>query len=137
MSRLSGPLLDRIDITVAVKTPSRALTRSEATITSAQVRDRVAEARARQCRRLSGSGWTLNAELPGPWIRAQSGIDAGLVERIDSAVEAHVLTMRGADRVLRLMWTLADLAGRAAPDGEDLARALALRTGGPHAQIGA
>lgn len=136
MSRLSGPLLDRIDITVAVKTPSRALVRSEAPITSAQVRERVEQARARQRRRLAGTGWTLNAELPGPWIRTQSGIDAGLVDRIDSAVEAHVLTMRGADRVLRLMWTLADLAGRAAPDGEDLARALALRTGGPHAQIG-
>lgn len=43
--------------------------------------------------------------------------------------------MRGADRVLRLMWTLADLAGRAAPDEEDLARALALRNGGPHADL--
>lgn len=130
ISRLSGPLLDRIDITVVMRQPTRADLRSSTRRESTRIRERVAEARARSARRLAGTGWLLNSELPGAWMRAASGIPEAFVERLDRAVDEGTVSMRGADRILRLMWTLADLNGRAAPDEEDLARALALRNGG-------
>lgn len=130
ISRLSGPLLDRIDITVVMRQPTRADLRSSKRRDSAQVRGRVREARERAARRLAGTGWRMNSELPGAWIRSSSGIPDSFVDRLDRAVDEGIVSMRGADRVLRLMWTLADLNGRSAPDAEDLARALALRNGG-------
>ncbi|WP_115727932.1 YifB family Mg chelatase-like AAA ATPase [Actinomyces culturomici] len=136
LSRLSGPLLDRIDITVEMRQPTRADLAASTPVSSAEAKRRVVAARARARARLSGTGWTLNAELPGPWLRRSSGIRPDLVERLDRAVDERVLSMRGADRVLRLMWTLADLSERDSPDETDLARALALRTGGPDARVG-
>ena len=133
MSRLSGPLLDRIDITVEMRRPTRSELRNSTPRDSASIRERVLEARARAAHRLAGSGFSLNVELPGPWLRRASGIPEPLLERLDRAVDERRLTMRGADRVLRLMWTLSDLEGRGAPGSEELARALALRTGGPDA----
>ena len=132
LSRLSGPLLDRIDIRVDMRTPTRADLAADRAETSAEVRGRVAEARARARSRWRGTGWTLNAQLPGPYMRERSGVGADLLALLDRSVDAGALSLRGADRVLRLMWTLADLAGRDSPDPTDLARALALRTGGPH-----
>lgn len=75
----------------------------------------------------------MNSELPGAWIRHSSGIPQAFIERLDRAVDEGIVTMRGADRVLRLMWTLADLHERSLPNDEDLARALMLRNGGAHA----
>lgn len=132
LSRLSGPLLDRIDIRVDMRTPTRADLAADAGESSATVRERVRSARERAMRRWRGSGWVSNAQLPGPFLREHSGIEAHLLTLLDRGVERGTLSLRGADRVLRLMWTLADLAGRPTPDETDLARALALRTGGSH-----
>lgn len=136
MSRLSGPLLDRIDIRVGMRRPSRADLATERIEPSHVVRERVVEARSRAGARLRGTPWTLNCQLPGGWIRERSGVDGPLLAEIDRSVDRGVLTLRGADRVLRLSWTLADLDGRDRPDGTDVARALALRNGGVHAWIG-
>ncbi len=130
MSRLSGPLLDRIDITVEMRQPTRADLRSSQARTSAEVRVRVEEARGRMRERLAGSGYSLNAQLPGAWLRKHGRIPVDLIDRLDRAVDERHLTMRGADRVLRLMRTLADLEGRDYPGAMDLARALSLRNGG-------
>ncbi len=130
MSRLSGPLLDRIDITVEMRQPTRADLRMSRARGSAEVRLRVEEARKRMRERLAGSGYSLNAELPGAWLRRHGRMPAALIERLDRAVDERRLTMRGADRVLRLMRTLADLDSRDHPDEMDLARALSLRNGG-------
>ena len=78
-------------------------------------------------------GWKMNSELPGAWIRHSSGIPERFIEALDRAVDEGIVTMRGADRVLRLMWTLADLHERPLPNDEDLARALMLRNGGLNA----
>ncbi|WP_022868413.1 YifB family Mg chelatase-like AAA ATPase [Schaalia vaccimaxillae] len=132
MSRLSGPLLDRIDITVPMRAPTRVDLAEGPAPKSSQVRSRVEAARERASHRLKDTPWTLNAQLPGTWIREVSGIDEQVCDRLDRAVDDGILSMRGADRVLRLMWTLADLEERSAPDSTDLARALALRTGDPN-----
>ncbi len=132
-SRLSGPLLDRIDITVHMRTPTRADFEWDHSETSHDVRERVIAARDRAGRRLNDTPWRVNGELPGPWIRAHSGIGADLLEGLDRAVDRGVLSLRGSDRVLRLAWTVADLAGHDQPGEDDLAHALRLRNGGAHA----
>ena len=130
MARLSGPLLDRMDIRIDVHTPTRADMAASGVSDSATIRERVCEARERSRHRLAGTPWTCNAQLPGAWIRRHSGIDAELVAQLDRLVDAGASSMRGVDRMLRLAWTLADLAGAAAPDPTHLGTALALRTRG-------
>ncbi|WP_331272612.1 YifB family Mg chelatase-like AAA ATPase [Schaalia sp. ZJ405] len=131
LARLSGPLLDRIDITIGMRVPTRADLARTAAPSSSLVRDRVAEARQRAIHRLKDTPWRLNAEVPGRWVREHSGIDTALVTRLDRAIDQGSVSMRGADRVLRLMWTLADMDERRKPHFDDLAHALTLRTGGP------
>ena len=130
ITRLSGPLLDRIDITIAMRAPTRAQLNASKRRTSEEVAERVLAARDRARTRLEGTGWTLNCQLPGPWLRQHSGIARTYIDRIDQGVDRGILSMRGADRVLRLMWTLADLDERSTPNDTDLAQALQLRNSG-------
>ncbi|QWW18818.1 YifB family Mg chelatase-like AAA ATPase [Schaalia sp. 19OD2882] len=132
MSRLSGPLLDRVDITVHMRAPTRADLFASTPRTSADSREKVAAARARSAQRLTDTPWTLNSQLPGSWLREHSGTPRPLLTLLDEAVDRGDLSMRGLDRVLRLMWTLADLEDTSRIDETHLALALALRTGGPH-----
>lgn len=129
--RLSGPLLDRVDVQVEVRPVSRVERASGAQPeSSAAVAARVAAARAAAAQRLAGTGWRTNAEVPGTWLRDRLGPDPGLLRDVDAALDRGTLSLRGADRVLRLAWTVADLAGRAAPSRSDIGLGLALRTRG-------
>ncbi|EIV95945.1 YifB family Mg chelatase-like AAA ATPase [Frankia sp. QA3] len=132
LARLSGPLLDRIDIQVALSAPSRAelkadLGRSD---TSAQVAARVAGARALASTRLADTPWRVNAEVPGPALRRLWPLPAKVTAVAERAFDAGLLTARGLDRVHRLAWTFADLAGRASPGPEQFGAALDLRLPG-------
>ncbi|PJI94430.1 YifB family Mg chelatase-like AAA ATPase [Luteimicrobium subarcticum] len=129
LARLSGPLLDRVDVQVEVH-PVRAVDRGQVGESTAVVGRRVAQARAAAAERLRGTPWRLNAEVPGRWLRDRLG--PGLLGDVDRALERGTLSLRGADRVVRLAWTLADLAGRPAPERGDVGRALALRVRGGH-----
>lgn len=130
LGRLSGPLLDRVDLHCEVWQVGRADLATGSGESSAVVAERVREARAVAADRLSGTGWTLNGDVPGPWLRRHWGADRQLTADLDRAMERGQLTMRSADRVLRLAWTVADLAGRTAPTRSDIAQALALRSTG-------
>lgn len=131
-SRLSGPLLDRIDIQVEVA----AVTAQDLAVgavgeSSRDVAARVQRARARAAHRLASTPWRLMGQVPGSWLRSpSSGMDAALLAPLMAALDHGDLTLRGVDRVLRLSWTLADLAGRPAPTTADLGGALALRMRG-------
>ncbi|CED91590.1 Mg chelatase-like protein [Actinomyces succiniciruminis] len=131
-SRLSGPLLDRVDIQVEVAAVTADdLAAGTAGEPSAVVAARVAEARARAARRLADTPWRLMGEVPGGWLRSPaSGTDASLLTPLMTALDRGDLTLRGVDRVLRLAWTLADLGARPAPTPTDIGAALALRTRG-------
>ncbi|MFJ8790199.1 YifB family Mg chelatase-like AAA ATPase [Streptomyces sp. NPDC102462] len=131
--RLSGPLLDRVDLRVEVDPVTRAeLTqpgaRGEATTT---VADRVREARERAAARFTGSPWRTNSEVPGRELRSRWHAASGAMDEAERNLERGVLTARGLDRVLRVAWTVADLAGHDRPDATDVALALQLRTGVP------
>lgn len=131
-TRLSGPLRDRLDIDLPVTrvAASRSLAGERSGVTTVEARNRVGAARARAERRWRGTPWRRNAEIPGTVLRhgghrLPSDVRAGL----DRALERGALTLRGYDRVLRVAWTMADLAGRDSPGTDEVGRALLLRTG--------
>jgi magnesium chelatase family protein len=131
LAKLSGPLVDRIDVQLRVARISSAQFRLAETtdvLTTAQAREVVEEARARARHRLAGTPWRLSSEVPGSWLRG-AGRRLAVADSapIDRALETGALTMRGYDRVLRLAWTLADLDGVGRPGRGQVARALGLR----------
>ncbi|MBD8079289.1 YifB family Mg chelatase-like AAA ATPase [Cellulosimicrobium arenosum] len=133
LGRLSGPLLDRVDVQVEV----RPVTRVERAATTPPESSAVVAARVRAAReaasvRLRSTPWRTNAEVSGAWLRSRLGADHGLLRDVDAALDRGTLSLRGADRVLRLAWTVADLAGRDAPTRGDIGLGLALRTRGQH-----
>lgn len=126
--KLSGPLLDRIDIRLVVPRLSKQeLLGETAGESSAAIRERVEEARERQRRRYAGTGIPCNAQLPGPKARREAKMAPGAEEMLARAVETLSLTGRGFDRALKVARTLADLAGADLVSAEHLAEALSYR----------
>ena len=135
LARMSGPLLDRVDIRLSVRRLGLAALRSasgqpSSGRTSRELRDRVEAARVRAADRLSGTEWTRNADVAGSWLRAgKRRLSAAAIAPLDRALERGGITMRGYDRTLRLAWTLADLDAAVSPDVDHVGRALFLRRG--------
>ena len=131
--RISGPVRDRIDLRIAVEAPTLASLEEglESTEPSKVVAERVAEARERQHRRLAETPWRLNGEVPGPVLRRDLRPPAASLGPLHDALRKGLLTARGADRVLRVAWTLADLAGRDRPGLGDVSEAVGHRLGRP------
>ncbi len=131
LARVSGPLLDRIDIQLRVHRITSTQLRLDETGTrmnTAIARKRVAEARSAARARLANTPWSLNSQVPGAWLRGpQVRLPIATTASIDRALERGGITMRGYDRVLRLGWTLADLDGVNTPTADHIGRALYLR----------
>ena len=108
LARLSGPLLDRIDIQLRVQRITSAqlrLSDGMPRVTSRSARDRVVAARAAARERLEDTPWTLNSQVPGPWLRGQRArLPLHTTASIDRALERGGITMRGYDRILRVKW---------------------------------
>lgn len=129
-SRVSGPILDRVDIHQQLR-PVRAAfldARYAPGEGTAVVAERVLAARERQRDRLQPSGWRTNGDVPGPALRKRLPVPEGS-ELLDVAVARGRLSARGVDKVLRLAWTIADLAGADRPSRDHLHTALAMRRG--------
>ena len=128
IGRMSGPLLDRVDIQLNVERVSLAdfghAGQEEDTRT---VAERVLAARERQLMRLKNTGLETNSQVPGRILRGQLRLPPGTTRILDTALERGVLTARGYDRVLRLAWTLADLDRSERPDADHIGQALGLR----------
>lgn len=133
-AKFTGPIADRIDIERQVNPvteaectdPLRAAPESSAT-----VRERVEVARDRQSRRYAGRSWRLNGEAPGPVLREEWPMSDAARVHLDAQMYAGRLTRRGATRVHRLAWTVADLSGVDRPGEAELEVALALRGAHP------
>lgn len=128
LARMSGPLLDRVDIQLQVERVSLAdFGQSGGEEDTATVAGRVGAARRRQLQRLGPAGMETNSQVPGRILRGEFRLPPATTRILDQSLARGVLTARGYDRVLRLAWTLADLAGRERPDLNDIGQALSLR----------
>ncbi|MFI6288815.1 YifB family Mg chelatase-like AAA ATPase [Streptomyces sp. NPDC051018] len=130
-ARLSGPLRDRVDLRVQVEPVNRGdlLSTGGRGETTAVVAARVQEARQRAAARLQDTPWNLNSAVPGHELRTRWPVAPGALAAAERDMERGLLTARGLDRVLRVAWTVADLAGRDRPGECDVEMALELRTG--------
>ena len=129
LGRLSGALLDRVDMRVEVLPVSRGALLGDAgpVEDSATVAVRVAAARAAAAERWRGTPWQRNADIPGSVLRGRRRLDPATTAAAGRALERGQLTARGYDRVLRIGWTLADLAGMTVPGRSQIDAALELR----------
>ncbi|MEZ0068615.1 magnesium chelatase family protein [Streptacidiphilus sp. MAP12-20] len=128
-ARLSGPLLDRVDLRVQVDAVSRAqlLQRESPAESTAVVAARVLTARERAAARYAGTPWRVNGEVPGHELRTRYPLGPEALRDAEREMERGFLTARGLDRVLRVSWTVADLSGSDRPNRTHVRTALALR----------
>jgi len=126
LGKLSGPLLDRVDLRVQMHTVRGAFG-SESAESTEQVRSRVATARAAAAERWKPYGFSTNAEVSGPLLRRRFRLPTEVMAPLKSSLDRGLLSIRGLDRCLRVAWTLGDLAGRTSPNGDDVAVALSFR----------
>lgn len=133
-SRLSGPLLDRVDLQVEVAAVSSSdLVSSHISESSAAVAERVLLARQAMQQWLAPTPWSLTARVPGQWLRHEDrGLDANARSALMNALDSGSLSLRGVDRVLRIAWTLAFLGGKDRPGLLEVGHALHLRQRGQH-----
>jgi len=132
IGRLSGPLLDRIDVQITLDPLGAAelMAPRSGSVPSAVVADRVLKARAAATARWSANGWRTNADVPGAALRRPPWrLPAADTKALRGRLDHGSLSARGFDRILRLAWTVADLDGRHRPDGDDVLEATQLRTG--------
>ncbi len=130
LGRLSGPLMDRVDLRVQMNPVGAGAFRDQSGESSVVVRGRVAQARAAAAERWSVLGVRTNAEVPGPVLRRSFRLSPAATAPLRQAVDRGSLSVRGADRCLRVAWSIADLHGKTSPDRADVSTALSFREGG-------
>lgn len=90
------------------------------------IRLRVIVARQTAQERFHEFGWVCNAQATGTWLRANTSTKA--IELVNHALASERLSLRGADRAMRLAWTLADLSGKTSPGPEEMMQGISMRT---------
>ncbi|MFD3704614.1 YifB family Mg chelatase-like AAA ATPase [Nocardia sp. NPDC058658] len=130
LGKLSGPLLDRIDIWVQMHGQAGATFGDEQVEDSATVAARVAGARARAAQRWSGDGWATNAEVPGHILRKRFKLPRESIAPIEAALRLGRMSARGADRAIRVAWTVCDLREGEMPTVQDVMASLNFRQRG-------
>jgi magnesium chelatase family protein len=128
--RLSGPLLDRMDLLVNVERPTEEELRSRPVTSSEAARARIGEARERQRARLDDDPARCNGELSSRALRRYVELEPAAERVLARAYAAGALSARGRDRVLRVARTIADLQAREVVAAENVLSALSLRQRG-------
>jgi magnesium chelatase family protein len=131
LARLSGPLLDRMDVVIELPAITRQEVMSErgSNESTAVMAARVLRARERAVARLAGTPWRTNGDVPPTILSQRWPIPRPALEPAGKAMDAGRLTARGFGRVQRLAWTLADLHGVDVPGVAEVGLALSLRIG--------
>jgi magnesium chelatase family protein len=130
LGKLSGPLLDRVDLKVHMHPIRSAAFAAGEGETTAAVRQRVAAARDAAAERWAPHGVRTNAEISGPLLRRRFRPPPAVMKPLQTALDRGALSIRGVDRTLRIAWSLADLGGRSSPGLDDVMTALAFRQAG-------
>lgn len=129
--KLSGPLLDRVDLQVHVQPSGLSLAGHLPGESSDSVAERVATARRVQHERwveVLGVARAVNSDVPGSVLRAPRWrLPPAVTTTIDRSLERGALSLRGYDRSLRVAWTIGDLAGLQRPGSDEVDLALSLR----------
>jgi magnesium chelatase family protein len=125
--RLSGPLLDRLDLLVHVQRPTSAQLQGQPVTNSARQQALVVAARERQLARLRGEAATCNAHLDTGVLRRHAHLDDQAEALLARTYQGGTLSARGHQRVVRVARTIADLEGQVRVCREDVLRALSLR----------
>jgi magnesium chelatase family protein len=129
VSKLSGPLLDRIDLQIEIaRVPFDDMVRYEGAEPSARIRERVVAARERQHHRFRGTKLGCNAEIPGNAMRRHCALDEAAMRLLAHASAKRQFSARALDRIARVARTIADLAGLEAIRGEHVAEAIQYRS---------
>lgn len=128
LSRIGGPLADRVDLQIQVAPVSLATLNAAPGESSDVVAARVKGAREVQRQRWTPLGFSLNAGVPGRVLRrGRFALPSSQLVEVHQALDRGWLTLRGFDRCLRLAWTLADLRGAVTPTRDDIGVAVGLR----------
>jgi magnesium chelatase family protein len=131
LGRISGPLLDRVDVKIELEPVGRKELLNDRSFaeSSQTVALRVIQARERTAHRLRGTPWRLNAEVPGSELRRTWPPAPGSLSVVERSLERGQISARGVVKVIRVAWTIADLAGRSRPTRDDCNSALGLWLG--------
>jgi magnesium chelatase family protein len=131
LGRISGPLLDRVDVKIELEPVGRRELLSDRNFaeSSRTVALRVSQARERAAYRLRDTPWRLNAEVPGSELRRTWPPAAGALTVLERSLERGLISARGVVKVIRVAWTIADLAGRPRPAKDECHAALGLWLG--------
>ncbi|OBG13292.1 hypothetical protein A5765_13145 [Mycolicibacterium celeriflavum] len=130
LGKLSGPLLDRVDLNVRMNSLRAGAIVAKDGESTEVVRERVATARAAAAERWRSYGIGTNVEVSGSLLRRNFRLSPTVMKPFEAALNRGTLSVRGMDRTLRVAWTLADLAGRTSPTLEDVTTALSFRPAG-------
>ncbi|NDK91999.1 YifB family Mg chelatase-like AAA ATPase [Gordonia desulfuricans] len=130
LGKLSGPLMDRVDIRVRMDPPGNATLTTASGESSAEIRVRVTGARDAAVERWREFGWRTNAEARGADLKRHFPLPPTVTRPLELSMREGRLTARGADRAVRVAWTIADLEGRGTPTETDVAQALLYRDRG-------
>jgi magnesium chelatase family protein len=130
LGKLSGPLMDRIDIRVQVDSLSRVeMMQTELGESSLTLRKRVIVAREIAARRFVHESWTLNSEIPSRALRTTYQPERTAMNFLHNELDSEHITARGLHKVMRTAWSVGDLAGHPQPTLSDTKRAFAMREG--------
>jgi len=128
-AKISGPLLDRIDLHIDVPSIKyRALSDKEVGESSATIKERVNDARSRQIKRYEGSGIFCNARMTEKQIKAYCSIDEESHRLLEMAIEKLGLSARAINRILKVSRTIADLENKEAIEAAHVAEAIQYRS---------
>ena len=130
LGRLSGPLMDRIDMRVLVDPVGRVdMARQELGESSASIRERVIAARAIASQRFAQCGWELNSQIPSRALRTEFQPERDAMNFLHDELDKEHITARGLHKIIRTSWTVADLSGNPRPNLLNVKQAHELRAG--------
>ncbi len=130
LARLSGPLMDRIDMRIHVDPVGRVdMARTELGESSADIRKRVIAARAVAAKRFTDYTWTLNSQIPSRALRTVFQPQRDAMNFLHDELDKEHITARGLHKIIRVAWTLADIHENRIPTLDDVQEAHTLRGG--------
>ena len=131
INRISGPLLDRLDMKLNVETPTRAELSEAGQESSAVMREKVISARAKAAERFKIENFQLNSQIPPKLLRDRYRPKREALALLYKLLDNESISPRGFHRSIRLAWSIADISGVEVPGVKEIEEALQLRSGLP------